>query len=388
MYLEEVSRGIVPDNHYGSSLDRDTGRFAVKYLRTHPERAQDPTIMTLFANLVAGDFWTPLSLLDGPANGTLYDPSGNKRFTPVDYDNLRAERRAWTAANFTGSELREMFDFITEHALNPTTTYGKPGFLRGHSTLLQHVVDKPGSIFADRISVKGRKTLVNGAFWEELGAASAPGVVNDILEDNSVYLDPKLASTFGDTYRRNRKDYKNAQIDMQYFSEEALNKYIRFVEDIYRHGDSSQAQVDVDDLVIPYLEAVMGPDEDDSFALRFGPKYDIDKGTITTPIYGVRERLADPFVQESLVRSESNRKAVARTVKGLLEAHDHNPENGFYILDAIGGDIAHDITRRIVKGSSDYERRNLEHEAKGSKSSSAKAMIEMVKEVTVEELPF
>lgn len=354
--LERLVDGKDHTHYQGYSVHQEAGKFAVNYIGHHPERAQDTRMIALLKDLQAGASWGVLSLLDGPAEGDLQDPL--KPQTKEAYEARRKEAREWTAANFTTPELNDLMDTTIDLALNPPTIKGKPGFIRGHSLLLRHMVDKPGSIFANGVTKEGKVRLVNGAFWEELGDANAPGYLEDILTNHASDLNPEFAAKKGlELYQRNKQEVPTREINMQYFSTQALDNYLEFVRKLSNPENRDNIAPDIiDELLTPYLMAILSPDPDDSWEFRFGEKYDIDKDTITRPANDLNLRLKDPLVQESLSRSSDNRDAVAAELGFDITNPSFNFTAALELINVIGGKPGEQILEKIIADKkSDYE---------------------------------
>ena len=316
-------------------------------------------MMTTLDDLQRGFFWGVLFQLDGPAKGEL-DGVFNERYDQSledPYERKRREAREWTAANFTTPELNDLMKVTVDLALNPPTTEGKPGYIRGHSSLLRHMIDKPGSIFEKGVTREGRIRLVNGAFWEELGDGHAPGRLNDVLGNHSMDLSPEMAiDGILKLYSRNRKlNGGDSPIDMRYFSDHALNAYVRFIKDLdglkHKQGTVEKPSIDpkiIDELLAPYLSAVLTQDAEDGFYLRFGPKYDFENDTVVTPANEIKERFADDLIQKSLARSEANQELVAQEIAWIFTSAELDGPQGFQVLEAIGGETAKKILAKVL----------------------------------------
>jgi len=335
----------------GETLDRETGRFIVGYLDQHPRAAENPRMRSLFHELTTGAQWGALILLDGPAADDIQEPSALPA-TPEKYEEARTKAREWTAQNFNHYELGKLGDLIIEHALTPAVTEGAPGYLRGYGDLLRHMVDKPGSIFADRVSAGERKILANGAFWEEVGCATALDRLHDVLEDHGTELDPDLTPQGLKLYNRNRQHDPDSGWRLRFgdFSKEALEAYLRFMTGLDQKAvDLKIDQKTVDGLIRPYVLAILAPDEDDPGLLRFGPHYDEERDAEVTPTQNVKVRMHDPLVQTSLARSLRTQKAVAERINDIITDNEGDNALGIYALEAIGGETGDKILEMVVK---------------------------------------
>ena len=346
---------------------QEAGSFAINYLGQHPERAHDSRMITMLEDLQRGAFWGVLYQLDGPADGGLQESLGFGNLSMPDYEAERQKARTWTAANFTDLELNRLMRVTVDLALNPPTIEGRPGYIRGHSTLLRHMVDKPGSIFAEGITEEGRKRLVNGAFWEELGDGYNPSLLSDNLTNHTQDLDPSLALSGIRLYERNRKvrgfggpDRK--LMDMRYFSTEALDTYLGFAKRLNAFGNSDDTSPDdridpavIDDILQPYILAILAEDPDDADEFRFGEKYDLEKDVFVKPGVDIVQRLQDPLVQESLTRSAANRRDVAEGLSFKAADFQFNHTQALELIGVIGGIAGEQILEEIIKRAKSEE---------------------------------
>lgn len=354
----------------GDSVYQDIGIFTLNYLARHPEGLRDERTVSLFSDLQRGFFWGVLATLDGPANGDLTGLRGQFAREPQQhYSQVRADARAWTKQNFTEPDLNELVDLTIDLAIHPPAVKGRQGFVIGHSTLLRHMVDKPGSIFSDAVTDSFRQRLVNGAFWEELGTATNRGAFEDILSYHSSDLNPAFATKGLDLYRRNREMTTSSadkiDMDMTHFSINALDTYMEFMTSLavrrLPDGQREIAAADLDGLLKPYILAVLDENPSESYSLRFGPKYDMANATIVTPVNGFHQRLNDPLVQESLARSKANQRAVAERLRIILLNSGYNNGAALDVLAAIGGNTGDLILQRIMRSiGSDVITRNLQ----------------------------
>lgn len=320
--------------------------------------ASDPRMSGLLLDLQNGFFWGVLTALDGPTEEASTYPTRKPVFGYKSaFDQERHQARDWTREAFTAPELAELTDLTVDFALNPPAVKGKSGFLRGHSTLLRHMVDKPGSIFKDGVDEKGRKRLVNGAFWEELGDAAIPARVSNILLDHQESLDPAFAKQGIALYKRNR-DANTAEavkrnIDMDLFPEEALDRYVDFVAQVAavkdEQGENAIDEATIDELLQPYMLAVLAPDEDDIYELRFGPHLDLETHATVTPLNGFNVRLANPLIQESLKRSPLNRIVVAERLGEILTSPDGRTDTALDVIAVLGEELGDRILRTVIR---------------------------------------
>lgn len=349
MTLETTARR--PEFSNRESADRQAGRFAVDAIRRSPEKAQDPKMIDLLDSVTNGAFWRALAILDGPADGALQGDFLHT-YTESDYEERRKHARDWTSQNFKGNDLNKLFEIIQEQAVNPQTFYGAPGDIRGHSTLLAHVVDKEGSIFADKILPEDKKRFVNGAFWEELGYGRTLSSLERVLEEHASELDPELVDEGIKLYERNRA-MGGHEANINRFSTPALDSYLDFVKRINDQKVELAIPDEIVDLLLkPYVKAVISPDFDDAAALRFGPKYDPVTEQEIIPVDSYIVRLQDPLVTEFLARSEESREFFA----------DQLPDSSdlmLNIVEAIEGDAGEDILRRYFEGYTESYRKSI-----------------------------
>ncbi len=363
----------------GNSVYQDIGMFTLNYLARHPEGLRDERMVSLFSDLQRGFFWGVLTTLDGPANEGLTGLRGQFAREPQQhYSQIRTDARAWTKQNFTEPNLNGLVDLTIDLAINPPAVKGRQGFVIGHSTLLRHMVDKPGSIFSDAVTDSFRQRLVNGAFWEELGTATNRRAFEDILSNHSSDLNPAFATKGLDLYQRNREMTTSSivkiDMDMTRFPINALDTYMEFMTSLAARrlpdGQREIAAADLDGLLKPYILAVLAEDPSESYSLRFGPKYDTTADTIVTPVNGFPQRLNDPLVQESLARSKANQRAVAERLGNILLTSHYNNDAALDVLAAIGGETGDQILQRIIKSiGSELDSANLQAVIDNSASS-------------------
>ena len=367
--LESIN-GRTTRAEFGATTEAD--RFERWFHREHPTKFPDGKIDVIFGDLKAGNFWTPLTLLDGPAKGALQNRDSGRDALLRDYEQSRLVARTWTLDTFTKPERDTLVDLVINLALEPENMAGQ-GKQRGHSTLLSHMVDKPGSIFADEITPDGRRRLINGAFWEELGYAveGAASRVEDILTYHGSELDPTLAASgVLHLYERNRNltTYASEKIDiyMGGFSTQSLDTYLGFIEQVRREialdGDPAVPDKYIDQLVTPYIIALVEPSSDDNSDLRFGPKYDDEKGEYVTPTDSYHARLQHPLVQRVLGRSEESRRAFGERLAGLLTAEPEiYGDVTLDVIEAIGGETSDKVLQTTLSEVGDYEVGNIKH---------------------------
>lgn len=357
----------------------ETYQFEHWFHKEHPNKYPDAKLDLLFGDLKTGRFWTPLSLLDGPAKGGLQNPNDGRDALLRDYEQSRLVARTWTLDTFTKPERDTLVDLAINLALEPEHMTA-PGHQRGHSTLLSHMVDKPGSIFANEITPDGRRRLINGAFWEELGYAVGGAAlrVEDILTYHGSSLDTSLA-THGILYLydRNRNLTTNAlekiDIDMGGFSAQSLDKYLGFIEKVGREialdGDPAVSDKYIDQLVMPYILALVEPSSEDNRDLRFGPQYDDDKSEYVTPTDSYHTRLQHPLVQQVLGRSKESRRVFGERLAGLLAAEPEvYGDVTLDIIEAIGEEISDKVLQATLNQVGEYEVSNIKYLLQTSKS--------------------
>ena len=363
----------------GNSVYQDIGMFTLNYLAGHPEGLRDQRMVSLFSDLQRGFFWGVLTTLDGPANEDLTGLRGQFAREPQQhYSQVRADARAWTKQNFTEPDLNELVDLTIDLAIHPPAVKGRQGFVIGHSTLLRHMVDKPGSIFSDAVTDSFRQRLVNGAFWEELGTATNTGAFRDVLLNYSSDLSPAFATKGLDLYRRNREMTTSSivkiDMDMTRFPIDVLDTYMEFMTSLAARrlpdGQREIAAADLDGLLKPYILAVLAEDPSEPYNLRFGPKHDTAADTIVTPVNGFDKRLNDPLIQESLARSTENQRVVAERLGNILLTSHYNNDAALDVLAAIGGETGDQILQRITRSiGSESDSRNLQDVIDNSASS-------------------
>lgn len=354
-------------------------QFEHWFKKEHPGKFPDRRVDLLFGDLKAGRFWTPLSLLDGPAKGGLLNPYGAGNASEGAYEQARLEARTWTLDTFTKPEIDTLFDLVINLALEPERITA-PGYQRGHSTLLSHMVDKPGSLFAAEVTPEGRRRLVNGAFWEELGYAvgGAPGRVNDILVNHASELDSSLAANgVLHLYGRNRNlttiGREKIDIEMDGFSTKALDTYLGFIDKVAKEiaidGEPAVLDETIDQLVTPYILAIIALDPENDSDLRFGPQYDDEKGEYVIPTDSYHARLQHPLVQQALVRSERNRRIFGDKLAGLLTEPDVYGDVALDVIEAISAETSDKVLQVTLNQIGDFAIGEIEYLLNSSNSS-------------------
>ncbi len=340
-------------------------RFEAWFNKQHPGKFPDGRIDMIFGDLKSGRFWAPLSLLDGPENRGLVDQNSGRNADQRVYDDLRRGTRRWTMDTFTKPELDAVVDIAINLALKPEYI-NAPGHERGHSILLSHMVDKPGSLFADEVTPEGRRRLVNGAFWEELGYAvgAASWRLNDILVNHGSELDPSLAADgIRHLYQRNRNlttyDTEKVDMDMDKLPADTLDAYLGFIKKVAKEkdeeGEKAVSDEIVDQLLLPYILAVTEPDDENPYYLRFGPKYNFDTDEKTIPTDGYEQKLQDPIIQDSLARSGRNRRILGdRLADNVLSDPDIHTASSFKIIEAIGGEAGDKVLMEVLTKAGEY----------------------------------
>lgn len=279
----EIVKGRTPE-----SLTPGQGAFLLvtSVLTEHPELGKpNSRLQVMLHDLDRQKAWGPMRLLDGPANGDL-DHQDCPRVPKEEYTARRDQARAWTKSVFTHEELGMLTAGIVDFATHPSEENVRtaPGYARGHSLLLEHMVEKPDSIFTQFLTPEAPKILANGAFWEELGYAHNPLRVEGILRDHTGDLDPELASQFIPLYERNRKLTTSSptkiETDMKPFTTEGLMTYLAFIKAVSRQTDSDGNPAVkpelVDQLITPFLLGTLAQHPDDPDSLRFQTRYDFD----------------------------------------------------------------------------------------------------------------
>jgi len=280
----------------------------------HPTNPREDRFGTIFNDIKKGSFWGPMSILDGPAAGDLEDPNALHRDrNPEEYQAKRQENRNWAQSTFTPAELYSLTGVLVELATEPdeAVVNTAPGYSRGHSTLLRHMVEKSGSIFTDFLAPEAPKILANGAFWEELGAATMPLRVEDVLRDHTGDLDPSLAARFIPLYERNRQHttYSPDKLDadLRHFSTEGLLTYLKFIKGVAEHTDETGTKTvnsgTIDQLLTPFLLATLEVHPDDPDHLRYETRYSYDGMKEIRPSITYQEIFQDSLVQASIARS-------------------------------------------------------------------------------------
>ncbi len=333
-------------------------------LAAHPELGQprshtEDKFGVLFGDLKKGKAWGPMSILDGPAKGDLDHPERWSRVPKEEYDLKRQEARAWTRQAFTTEQLHTLTAGIVDVAINPTDEQVRtaPGYARGHSLLLRHMVEKPGSIFPEFLTPEAPKALANGAFWEELGSATAPDRVEDILLDHGQELDPALAAEYIPLYERNRGlttySHVKHETDMGRFTTEGLTAYLEFIKKVAAETNlDGNLAVDpklIDQLVLPYLLGTLHTHPEDPNSLRFQVRYDFEKLQEIKPEMTYQAVFGDSLVQASIARSERTQKFLGARLAELLDepwGDQPGPEAALDVFDQMGNE-----SRTVMKAT-------------------------------------
>jgi len=151
-------------------------------------------------------------------------------------------------------------------------------------------------------------------------------------------------------------------MDMRYFSTEALDTYLGFAKRLNAFGNSDDTSPDdridpavIDDILQPYILAILAEDPDDADEFRFGEKYDLEKDVFVKPGVDIVQRLQDPLVQESLTRSAANRRDVAEGLSFKAADFQFNHTQALELIGVIGGIAGEQILEEIIKRAKSEE---------------------------------
>ncbi len=283
-------------------------QFMDSYYEQHPEAKDDLSVAWLFRDIKDGRFWGIMDRIDGQVS---YEgiPTFANGLPKSEWDQEREKSRTWAKENFTEEQLQDLFGIYMEMVFSaPEGTVFAPGSQRPFSIAHSQIVEKPGSMFADRISPQLRRRLNNGRFWEELAdmrvginGGHSFRVVDNVLTKNYKDLDPTGTADGLKVLERVNGEGRKFDFDLRYLSDEALDRYADFVGRINTDRQAlGVSKQDIAKLVRPYFDEVIGPDFTDEESLRFDEHYDYDKNRNVKPKKDYKARLQDPIIQEYL----------------------------------------------------------------------------------------
>lgn len=305
--------------------------------RIYAKKSLELEEMSLLEDMLTARFWGTL----GKVDGFIYNFDFISNLGEQEKVKEQAiKTREWAQQNFRPYELDKILNIAVNQALIRPFENARPGTYRAHSILYRELVEKEGSLFAEAVTPDFKKKLNNGRFWEGLpdvrpGLNGGIGihVVYDVLmnhfDDLEVEFAPEGLALMSPEIK-NQKSLEN--ISLHTLGEEAMGKYVSFVEKIAESNVINTEKVEI--LLQPYLFAVLGWD-----------------GEMRTPYYDGQEdydnnmekrgrfqdKLQVPVMQKYLASSEKLRTDVAnRLARGVSHTSNEYGEYARFMQEVLG----------------------------------------------------
>ncbi len=239
----------IDTGHTRATLLRTRDEFTRTYLTLPGEDEDSVRIKDIMVELSTGTFWWALTKMDGH---------------PTSPDAELEQVQRWSRSHFSEEELFTFLQSCVDTALLPRENYTRPGEIRGHSILYDHLYLKSRTIFRRFLTESFRRMLINGRFWEDLprtGSASYVAAlvthghnpnfpVGDILANHFDVLEGEFAPKGYILFKRNGGE--NKEFDLDSLSQRELERYRSFMSHIAeRKEELGFTQEQIDYLIAP-----------------------------------------------------------------------------------------------------------------------------------------
>lgn len=275
-----------------------TDRLSARYI------GKDQQLKVLLDDLSSSKAWHVLGAINGyhpyEAHGKLYHP-----------ESEGIERRKWARETFADEELMELFDITVDQITDPSEHF-PPGILKGHHSLIKHVIEQPDGAFNEFLTTDFRRTFINGALWEGVAGNLEPGEFKHILETYGAELDPTFIEQGLEIADRRRKIYPHSTYgtadglrDYMELNSTSVQIYGSFLKKLYSLVQRPNLTKDVMHMIVsPYLSNILSADQDGIPRFR----------------ETAAKLIRNPFVQEYL-QCKQGEKCIAEELEGFLDSY-------------------------------------------------------------------